>query len=548
MFLHMAVLSVLALTLSSSALAVDCSTISFRPSSQAEIDSFQTDYGPCDRLTGDLAVEGVQDATNLDGLDGLETVVGYLMLANNPQLVDTRGLFFLREVGGFFKIDTNPLLEEFFGGNLAAVGSLILSNNESLYRFTGLDTLTAAGEVYVTGNPAMWSLNGFYGLRAAERFTLAQNPLINHLEELGNLAALGYLTIMEMDGLTSLSGLWSLQAAGSIYIMDNQNLASLEGLRNVTDVSYIHIESNPALQDLFGLATLLTAPTYPPRLIVLNNASLQDIDTFESLGSMNQILIRGNPSLRELNGFPNLTRIEDSLAVDGNNALDSILGFARLEYVGYSVRILDNPALATCHGLLRALDYIDDGEPGPGPGTAGIPDVGDVVQLGNNRPGCNSISELLADIPLDHINAGIGDAWYEPETAGQGFQINVFPAMGQIFLTWFTFDTERPHPDVGAHLGEPGHRWLTAQGPYDGTEAVLDVWISEGGVFDSGVPAPTLRPDGQMTLEFTTCNAGTVTYDIPSIGRQGTVPIQRVSMDNAALCAELNVREVMRVR
>lgn len=548
MFLHMAVLSVLALTLSSSALAVDCSTISFRPSSQAEIDSFQTDYGPCDRLTGDLAVEGVQDATNLDGLDGLETVVGYIMLANNPQLVDTRGLFFLREVGGFFKIDANPLLEEFFGGNLVAVGSLILSNNESLYRFTGLDTLTAAGEVYVTGNPAMWSLGGFYGLRAADRLSLVQNPLINHLEGLGNLAAVGYLTIMEMDGLTSLNGLWSLQAAGSIYIAENMNLTSLEGLRNVMDVSYIHIESNPALQDLFGLATLLTSPTYPPRLILLNNASLQDINTFENLGSMNQILIRGNPSLRELDDFPNLTRIEDSLVLDGNTGLESILGLSRLEWVGYGVRIQNNPALATCHGLLRALDYIDDGVPGPGPGSAGIPDVGDIVQLGNNQPGCNSISDLLADIPLDQINAGIGDAWYNPDTDGQGFQINVFPTIGQIFLTWFTFETERPPPDVEAHLGEPGHRWLTAQGPYDGTEAVLDVWISEGGIFDAGVPAPTLRPDGQMTLEFSTCNEGIVTYDIPSIGRQNAVPIQRVATDNVALCAELNVREAMRVR
>jgi len=33
-------------------------------------------------------------------------------------------------------------------------------------------------------------------------------------------------------------------------------------------------------------------------------------------------------------------------------------------------------------------------------------------------------------------------------------------------MAWFTHDTERPDTGVEAILGEPGHRWLTAQGPY----------------------------------------------------------------------------------
>jgi hypothetical protein len=37
------------------------------------------------------------------------------------------------------------------------------------------------------------------------------------------------------------------------------------------------------------------------------------------------------------------------------------------------------------------------------------------------------------------------------------------------------------------------------------------------------------RQDGTMTLEFSDCASGTVSYDIPSIGRQGVVPIHRVS-------------------
>ena len=56
------------------------------------------------------------------------------------------------------------------------------------------------------------------------------------------------------------------------------------------------------------------------------------------------------------------------------------------------------------------------------------------------------------------INQGMIDAWYDPDTNGQGFFITVFPVIKQVFLAWFTYDTERPPEDVTAILGEPGHR------------------------------------------------------------------------------------------
>ncbi len=58
------------------------------------------------------------------------------------------------------------------------------------------------------------------------------------------------------------------------------------------------------------------------------------------------------------------------------------------------------------------------------------------------------------------INAGLSDAWYAPATAGQGFFIIVWPQSGLLFLSWFTYDTERPPADVSAMVGDPGHRWL----------------------------------------------------------------------------------------
>ena len=139
------------------------------------------------------------------------------------------------------------------------------------------------------------------------------------------------------------------------------------------------------------------------------------------------------------------------------------------------------------------------------------------------------------------INPGLNDAWYNPATDGQGFLVTVYPDIKQVFVAWFTFDTERPPEDVTAQLGDPGHRWLTAQGPFDGDSATLTLYVTKGGVFDAAEPPATTDPagDGAMTLEFADCKNGLVTYEITSLGISGVIPIQRIALDNVPLCEAL---------
>ena len=141
------------------------------------------------------------------------------------------------------------------------------------------------------------------------------------------------------------------------------------------------------------------------------------------------------------------------------------------------------------------------------------------------------------------INAGLNDAWYNPETSGQGFFITVFPDLGSVSLAWFTYDTELPPADAHANLGDPGHRWLTAVGPIMSNQVLMNIEMTSGGLFDTPTTIQRTDPpgsDGTIVLTFTSCNSGTFEYDIPSINRQGTVPIQRVADDNIALCEALN--------
>ena len=139
----------------------------------------------------------------------------------------------------------------------------------------------------------------------------------------------------------------------------------------------------------------------------------------------------------------------------------------------------------------------------------------------------------------------MNDAWYNPETDGQGFFITVFPDIGYVNLAWFTYDTEFPPDNVTANLGDPGHRWLTAGGYFDGNKVLLNMELTSGGIFDDPTPVSRTDPpgsDGTILLSFDSCNSGTVEYDIPSISRTGTVPIQRIANDNIVICEALNTR------
>lgn len=140
------------------------------------------------------------------------------------------------------------------------------------------------------------------------------------------------------------------------------------------------------------------------------------------------------------------------------------------------------------------------------------------------------------------MNAGLNDAWYNPVTNGQGFFITVYPDLGAVSLAWFTYDTELPPEGATASLGDPGHRWMVASGPYTGNQAVMNITMTSGGLFDTATDVQFTDPpgaDGTLTLTFDTCNSGTIDYDIPSIDMVGSVPIQRVANDNIVICEAL---------
>lgn len=211
-------------------------------------------------------------------------------------------------------------------------------------------------------------------------------------------------------------------------------------------------------------------------------------------------------------------------------------------------------------GVGVALNSVEEFDPGSGTWTARAPMLfargllasaaadGRVFAIGGStstmapHPGLVQVDAYTPPegIVAFTVNAGMNDAWYNPATPGQGFFFNVFPDLGLVFFAWFTYDTERPAAEITAVLGEPGHRWLTAIGPFTGDTVTLDVELTEGGVFDMVPPQPVQTPAyGTVTVVFHDCSTGTLSYVFPSLGLSGEIPIQRIVQDNVPLCQAL---------
>lgn len=173
--------------------------------------------------------------------------------------------------------------------------------------------------------------------------------------------------------------------------------------------------------------------------------------------------------------------------------------------------------------------------------------IGGTISFGNPHVGMD-LAEVYVPPQAESafmINAGLNDAWFNPATPGQGFLISVFPDLRQLFLAWFTYDLERPPDSIQAILGDPGHRWVTGQGPFNGDTASMTIFVTQGGVFDQATPAPATDPagDGTLTIEFADCESALVHYQLTSVNQSGTIPIQRVALDNVPLCQSLNADE-----
>jgi len=97
------------------------------------------------------------------------------------------------------------------------------------------------------------------------------------------------------------------------------------------------------------------------------------------------------------------------------------------------------------------------------------------------------------------INNALSGTWYNPERSGEGFMIDVGNA-GQIAISFYTYDTSG------------NQMWLIGPGNVDGSVAVVDFYITEGGIYGSGFDKDLVNEMhwGTAIFTFTQCATGSV--------------------------------------
>ena len=319
---------------------------------QAEIDSFQTNYPNCTEIEGDVYIGYYYgtDISNLNGLHILTSIGGNLNIINNDALSSLSGLENLTSIGGNLVVRRNAALASLTGlEDVTSIGGdLNIKNNDALTSLTGLEGLTSIGGDltiggygdYGSGNDALTSLSGLDNI----------NP-----------GSLTNVDISNNNLLTTCNSQWLcdylMNPNGTIRIYDNA-----EGCNSVIELAMYCGNTLPCLpqgdyyfysqsdidnfQNVFPGCTALEG-----NLIIRGN----DIYNLTGLGQVTSIRgnlsIESNYALTSLSGLEGLTSIGGNLYIESNSALTSLSGLERLTSIKGYFSLSDNYVLTSLNGL-----------------------------------------------------------------------------------------------------------------------------------------------------------------------------------------------------
>ena len=128
------------------------------------------------------------------------------------------------------------------------------------------------------------------------------------------------------------------------------------------------------------------------------------------------------------------------------------------------------------------------------------------------------------------INPGLNGSWVITETTGQGLMIDVITPQNLVFVGWFTFAPVASNDQGSDNSSFVDHRWMTAQGPYNGHVAELDIIKTSGGLFNQNLDVVN-QTIGRATISFEDCNRAVLSYSFDDENLSATVALKRFSND-----------------
>lgn len=317
-------------------------------STQEEIDNFQTNYPNCTKIEGYASIGGFSSTkiNNLNGLNVLTSIGGYLSISFNDSLTNLTGLENIDSIGGNFHMEDNPILSSIAGLiNLTSIGGeVVIKENDSLISLSGLDNIDPQSVTDLTiidnNSLSVCEAQGIchYFSNPGGVLTVYNNAIgCNNPPEIAsncgiNLTCLPYgdyhfYTQSEIDNFpidyTNCS-----EISGNVFI-EGENIFDLNGLNIIDNTEGELSISKTSLLSLSGL------------------------DNLENIGG--NLIIANNNSLVSLAGLSKLDSIGDAVIIERNDSLESLFGLDSLYFIGRDLLINENDALTTLDGLSNLI-------------------------------------------------------------------------------------------------------------------------------------------------------------------------------------------------
>jgi hypothetical protein len=136
------------------------------------------------------------------------------------------------------------------------------------------------------------------------------------------------------------------------------------------------------------------------------------------------------------------------------------------------------------------------------------------------------VSSFEIGVAPFEIGAGMSGAWYNPAQSGHGLVIEVLQD-NRLFAAWFAFNP-----------AGTSQAWFVGVGTYSGdTATITSVDMPTGGRWIPNFDPLSVahNPWGSLTIRFTDCNHGTVSFDSPSFG-VGSMSLTRLTQPLGLSC------------
>ena len=335
-------------------------------------------------------------------------------------------------------------------------------------------------------------------------------PSLNGLIQLQGFDVAGNELTGSIPSLNSVANLQGFNAS------NNQLTGGLPALSGLTNLAVFDVHGN----QLSGAIPPLSRLTNLQAFYVFDNQLSGSIPALNGLAALQFFNAGGNQLSGSIPALAGLTHLA-TFAVHGNQlsgAMPALYGLTALTGIDVGGNQLTGnvPVVPNPDNLQAGASVLC------GNAFTATPDANWDAATGTT-PWYSACGLSATTINLDQH--GLTGTWWNPQTSGQGFVLNLYPdnvaaGHGTVAAGWYTFDVAG---------GSGGQRWYVLQGDVysNSASASVGIFTAIDGNLNAG-PSPTRSQVGTATLSFSDCSTGTLVYAFND-GRTGSIPLSRLT-------------------